>query len=102
MTGSKCRGYSLAAIVGLCMVMLSACTSNTLSADYTKIGSQMERDSIVIPKEIIEKSAEKPEAIIVFYNDQILKIISYEGADLLFHIKEPGWYCFAILEANQI
>lgn len=137
MTGLKCRRYVLGTIIGLGMVILSACTSNTLSADNTsnydiskkekslreisaesdssknslecdllyreyQIGSQMESGSVVIPEEVIEESAEKPEAIIVFYNDQILNSIPYEGADLSFCLDKAGWYCFAILEGNQM
>lgn len=136
MTDSK-RRYIIATVGSLCILLLSACTSNNVSADNTenknisengknisetivenvtsndkqecdllyrqyKIGSHMGTGNVIISKETIEEVANNPEAIIIFYNDRILKTMPYEGEELLFHLEKAGWYCFAILEGNQM
>ena len=67
-----------------------------------KIGAQMESGDVIISEETMEEMADNPDAIIIFYNDQILKTIPYEGEGLSFHLEKSGWYCFAVLERNQM
>lgn len=136
MADSK-RIYMISIVGSLCILLLSACTSNNVSADNARkeniseneknipktikengtsnnkkecdllyrqyqIGSHMETGNVIISKEVIEEVAANPEAVIIFYNDQILKTIPYEGEELLFHLEKAGWYCFAVLEENQM
>lgn len=136
MAGLKNIRYSLALLVVISILGLSACTSKNVSADNIEnsvnskiekktqensnekhensnqeivllyreyqIGSHMEAGDIMISKEVIEETTDNPEAIIIFYNDTILKTIPYEGEELSFHLEKAGWYCFAVLEENQM
>lgn len=75
--------------------------SDLLYREY-KIGSQKEAGSVLIPKAVVEENAENPEAIIIFYNDQILETVPYEKEDLTIDLAQSGWYCFCVLDGKNM
>lgn len=67
-----------------------------------QIGSQRAAGSVFIPKDVVEENSENPEAVIIFYNDQILEIVPYEKEDLTVDLARSGWYCFCVLEGKNM
>lgn len=76
-------------------------TSDLLYREYN-IGANMASGTVFISKEHINESTENPEAIIVFYNDEILESIPYEKEDLTFNLDKSGWYGFFVLDGKEM
>lgn len=76
-------------------------TSDILYREYN-IGTNMASGTVFIAKEHINESSENPEAIIVFYNDEILELIPYEQEDLTFNLNKSGWYGFFVLDRKEM
>lgn len=76
-------------------------TSDLLYREYN-IGANMASGTVFISKEHINESTENPEAIIVFYNDEILESIPYEQENLTFNLDKSGWYGFFVLDGKEM
>jgi uncharacterized membrane protein len=76
-------------------------TSDLLYREYN-IGANMASGTVFISKEHINESSENPEAIVVFYNDEILESTPYEQEDLTFNLDKSGWYGFFVLDGKEM
>lgn len=76
-------------------------TSDLLYREYN-IGANMASGNVFISKEHINESSENPEAIIVFYNDEIIESIPYEKEDLTLNLDKSGWYGFFVLDGKEM
>ena len=75
-------------------------SSDLLYREY-QTGANMGEGKVICFKEIITDNAEKPQAIVVFYNDSVKDILPYEGKDIEYEIKKPGTYAFFVLEEDK-
>lgn len=66
------------------------------------IGYSMPEGNIIIKKDEVLKITSNQEAVIVvFYNDQILETLQFEGEDLSYEIEKGGHYCFFVLNSDK-
>lgn len=76
-------------------------TSDLLYRQYN-IGANIGAGSVIISKEHVNESSENPEAIIIFYNDEIIESIPYEKEDLTLNLDKSGWYGFFVLDGKKM